>query len=159
MKVRVIWFGKESRPIKDQVETYRKRISMRWAAEEIQLKPFLAGRDYDPRRTLSREADSARKVIPAGSIVLALDEGGKPLTSTDFAKTIERIEQNGGQDLVFVIGSDLGLDKKLRSEARLTLSLSAMTLPHQLARLLLWEQLFRATHILGGGSYHRSSIS
>ena len=50
------------------------------------------------------------------------------------------------------------VDKELRAEAHMIISLSAMTLPHQLTRLILWEQLFRATHILGGGSYHRSSI-
>ena len=97
-------------------------------------------------------------MIPQGWRLIALDEGGRELDSVAFARTLEDYEQRGVPGVVFVVGSDLGLDRDLVHAADAVLSLSRLTLPHQLARLVLWEQLFRATHILGGGGYHRQSV-
>ena len=89
---------------------------------------------------------------------MALDEGGRPCTSEEFAHRLADLEDRSTPGLDFVIGSDLGLHRSLVADADWTLSLSPMTLPHPLARLVLWEQLFRATHILGGGRYHRATL-
>jgi 23S rRNA (pseudouridine1915-N3)-methyltransferase len=89
---------------------------------------------------------------------VVLDEGGKRCTSTGFARRLADHEERSTPGLDFVVGSDLGLDRELVGRATWVLSLSRMTLPHPLARLVLWEQLFRATHILGGGGYHRSNV-
>ena len=80
------------------------------------------------------------------------------MTSEAFAHRLRGFEERSTPAVDFVIGSDLGLDRDLTARADWSVSLSPMTLPHQLARLLLWEQLFRATHILGGGGYHRSNV-
>ena len=69
-----------------------------------------------------------------------------------------RVEESGCPGIVFVVGSDLGLDREILDRAWLRLSLSRLTLPHLLARLLLWEQLFRITDIRSGGAYHRRSV-
>ena len=68
-------------------------------------------------------------------------------------------ERQAPPGVAFVLGSDLGVASSLRDQADVVLSLSPMTLPHLLARLMVWEQLYRATDILGPGNYHRSGIS
>ena len=80
------------------------------------------------------------------------------MTSEEFAQRLAEHTDRGTEGLVFVIGSDLGLHRELLEAADERISLGAMTLPHLLARLLLWEQLFRAANILGGGAYHRVGV-
>ena len=89
---------------------------------------------------------------------MAVDEHGSGLTSESFARKMAEIADRGVDGLLFVIGSDLGLHRDILDRADEKLSLSAMTLPHLLARLVLWEQLFRAVNFLGGGAYHRVGV-
>lgn len=93
------------------------------------------------------------KLSPKDALV-ALDERGKALGSVDFAKWLGR-QQDAGKDVAFVIGGDEGLSDAVREKAALVLSLSAMTMPHRLARLVLAEQVYRAFTILRGEPYHR----
>ena len=159
MKVRVLWFGRPSAtPFAEQVETYRSRVDRRWSAADRALRPTAGGRDADPKRALLAEAELVRRQVPDGWSLVVLDEAGDRLTSVGFAKWLGALEDRGAPGLVFVVGSDLGLDADLRSEAVRRVSLGAMTWPHQLARLMLWEQLFRAVSILGGGGYHRLRV-
>jgi 23S rRNA (pseudouridine1915-N3)-methyltransferase len=159
MKIRVLWFGKaSSKTFDSQVEDYRKKVHHRWPAEDLRLRPASGGRDSDPRRVLLQEAEAVRRLVPRGWRLVALDQGGTGMSSEGFAKMLANAEDSGLPGLAMVVGSDLGLDPDLLDEAELRLSLGAMTLAHQLARVVLWEQLFRATHILGGGSYHRLRV-
>ena len=91
----------------------------------------------------------------AGSIVVALDERGRTLGSEDFANRLLRWRDDGKQSVSFVIGGADGLDQGFVSSADLTLSFSPLTWPHQLVRIMLAEQLYRATTILSGHPYHR----
>lgn len=160
MKTRVLWFGRRGAAgLDEQVETYRRRIERRWPAEDRMLKPVSGGRSSDPRRVLREEARVLDRALEPGWTMVALDERGRRLTSEAFARFMREHEERSTPGLDFVIGSDLGLDGDVVARAALKVSLSPMTLPHQLARLVLWEQLFRATHILGGGKYHRSDLS
>jgi 23S rRNA (pseudouridine1915-N3)-methyltransferase len=159
VKIRVFWFGRSGAAAWDeQVETYRKLVHHRWPAEDRALKPVAGGRDLDPGRVLREEARSLDRVLDQGWPLLALDEGGARLSSVGLADLLGELEERGTPGLDFVIGSDLGLDPELRKRATHRLSLSPMTLPHRIARLVLWEQIFRATHILAGGAYHRPGI-
>jgi 23S rRNA (pseudouridine1915-N3)-methyltransferase len=159
LKIRVLWFGKSSSdPYAGQITTYRARVQRRWPAEDRPLKPVTGGRDEDPRRALKAEAELARRHMDAGWSVVALDETGDRLSSEGFARWLVTQQDAGAPGLVFVIGSDLGLDENLMSSSSRRISLSKLTLPHQIARLVLWEQLFRATSILGGGGYHRLRV-
>lgn len=88
-------------------------------------------------------------------VLVALDERGRQLSSVDFAKWLGR-QQDSARDLAFVVGGDEGLSEEVRGRAALVLSLSAMTLPHRLARLLLVEQVYRAFSILRGEPYHKA---
>jgi 23S rRNA (pseudouridine1915-N3)-methyltransferase len=158
LKILVLWFGRPAAtPFEDQVATYARRVGRRWRASDQPLRPA-AGRDGDARRALAAEAETVRRRVPKGWRMVALDERGEVHDSSSFARLVEDAEQAGVPGLAFIVGSDLGLDSQLQAEAWRRLSLSAMTLPHQLARLLLWEQLFRATDILAGGRYHRLRV-
>lgn len=159
MQIRVLWFGKPAAsPYEQQVETYRKRVTRRWTAEDVPLRPVSTGRAADAARALAAEAETVRRRTPRGWCTVALDEHGQQLDSIGFARLLEKLEVGATPGLAFIVGSDLGLDQDLCREARHKLSLSAMTLPHLLARLCLWEQLFRATDILGSGRYHRLGV-
>jgi 23S rRNA (pseudouridine1915-N3)-methyltransferase len=88
-------------------------------------------------------------------VLVALDERGKRLSSVDFARWLgQQVDQ--GRDVAFAVGGDEGLSDAVRAKAGLVLSLSAMTLPHRLARLVLLEQVYRAFTILRGEPYHKA---
>lgn len=159
MKVRVAWLGRPSAsPYENQVETYRKRVARRWPAEDCPLRPISGGRDHDPVRALRLEAEALERQCEQGWWVVALDERGRSRDSRGLASWLAGLEDGGRPGVVFAIGSDLGLDRVFIDRADERLSLSPMTLPHLLARLMMWEQIFRATQILGGGAYHRVSV-
>jgi 23S rRNA (pseudouridine1915-N3)-methyltransferase len=101
------------------------------------------------------EAERLRTAISAGARVVALDERGASHGTQSFANLIEGWAREG-RDIAFLIGGAEGLDPALRESAHVMLSLSAMTLPHQLVRVLLAEQLYRATSLLRGHPYHRA---
>ena len=159
MKVRVVWVGRPAgSPYEDQVETYRRRVQRRWPAEDVALRPAGGDRRGDSARALRIEADALARQVSVGWRLAALDEHGRARDSESFARWLGGLEEDGAEGVVFAIGSDLGLDRSVLDVADERLSLSPMTLPHLLARLLLWEQVFRSTHILGGGAYHRVSV-
>lgn len=102
----------------------------------------------------SDETKALRAALPEGMVVV-LDERGKMLGSEAFAKQLSRWRDDGRPTLSFVIGGADGLDPALVAAADLTLSFSPLTWPHQLVRIMLAEQLYRATTILSGHPYHR----
>lgn len=106
----------------------------------------------------ARKADEAKAIksaIPAGAILIALDEHGKSITSIKLSQTISAWRDNGKQVLTFLIGGADGLDASLVQSADRTIAFSALTWPHQLVRIMLAEQLYRTTAILSGHPYHR----
>lgn len=155
-----MWFGRRGvGGFDEQVETYRRRVQQRWPAEDRVLKPVSGGRSGDPRKVLREEARVLDRSLEPGWTLVVLDEAGERMTSQDLARFLSDCEERSTPGLDFVIGSDLGIDGEFAARAAVKLSLSPLTLPHQIARLVLWEQLFRATHILGGGAYHRSDVN
>ncbi|HEX9461265.1 MAG TPA: 23S rRNA (pseudouridine(1915)-N(3))-methyltransferase RlmH [Alphaproteobacteria bacterium] len=108
----------------------------------------------DARRAAEAELLSAQ--IPKGATVVALDGRGKPLSSEDFARRLQRWRDDGVGDLAFIIGGADGLDPGLVKRADLVLSLGALTWPHLLVRAMLAEQIYRAQSILLGHPYHRA---
>ena len=103
----------------------------------------------------SQEAEQLLKALPAGCIIVALDENGKNLPSEAFAKLIDKHRNEGNPAMAFVIGGPDGHGRALLDQAHVKLALGAMTWPHQLARILLTEQIYRAITILTGHPYHR----
>ena len=115
-------------------DAYLERMPRGYEVRLVQLKPSAAGK--------------IRKEIPSNARLVALDERGRDLTTKQFAALL-------GKPTAFVIGGADGLDPALKKEAALLLRLSALTLPHALAQVILCEQLYRAATLLTGHPYHR----
>lgn len=105
---------------------------------------------------LDAEAALLERALPQGAVRVALDERGRLLTSPDFAARVADWRDMGRSDLAFIIGGADGIAPFLRETADFTLSLGKMVWPHMLARVMLAEQIYRATTILTGGPYHRT---
>ncbi|NJM82899.1 MAG: 23S rRNA (pseudouridine(1915)-N(3))-methyltransferase RlmH [Tabrizicola sp.] len=104
---------------------------------------------------MAAEAELLARAIPAGAILVVLDERGKTLTSPDLAGQLSRWRDAGRQDCAILIGGADGLAPPLRASADLALSFGPMVWPHMLVRVMIAEQLYRAATILAGGPYHR----
>ena len=140
-RCRVLAVGKVRRGwIQEGIDLYRKRLP---GLEIVEL------RDSTPQK----EADAIQSALRPGERLIALMEEGDTLASIPFAR---RLERYGSDRLAFVIGGADGLTDELKAKAAWKLSLSPMTFPHELARLMLIEQLFRAQAILQGSPYHRA---
>jgi 23S rRNA (pseudouridine1915-N3)-methyltransferase len=105
---------------------------------------------------MAAEGELLARAVPAGSALVVLDERGKTLSSPEFAAQLAQWRDGGRQDAAFVIGGADGIDPALRSRADLAISFGRMVWPHMLVRVMLAEQLYRATTILAGGPYHRT---
>lgn len=151
MKLTVLSIGKDrSGLFAPGVQEYAKRLSH---TAKLELRELPESKRSGPAAKADEAAAVLGKLKPT-DVLVALDETGKSLTSVQLAKWLEQ-HQAHGRPVVFVIGGDEGLDEAVRARAQLTLSLSAMTLPHRLARLVLMEQLYRAFTILRGEPYHK----
>jgi len=118
----------------------------------IALKPALRGAPM--QRTLEAEGKRILAALPADCIRVALDERGTLLSTMDLARRIARWRE-AGRDVAFIVGGADGLAESVRKAAHLAWSLSPLTLPHGLARVVLAEQLYRAVSILHNHPYHR----
>ena len=105
---------------------------------------------------MATEADLLARVIPTGAMIVALDERGTVMSSPEFAALLSKWRDGGLQDLAFIIGGADGLAPALRDRAEQAISFGKMVWPHMLVRVMLAEQLYRATTILAGGPYHRA---
>ena len=131
---------------------YAQRLPRDFAIELTELKP--AARDKPVAQILALEAE--RIVAACGrAAIVALDERGTAWTSAQFAQQLGRWRDDA-TDIAFVIGSADGLDASIKRRAVATLQLSAMTLPHALARVVLFEQVYRAWSMLNAHPYHRA---
>ena len=104
---------------------------------------------------MAAEADRVARAVPAGAVLVTLDERGRLMSSPDCAAMLVKWRDGGRQDVAFVIGGADGIDPGLRARAEASVSFGAMVWPHMLVRVMLAEQLYRAATILAGGPYHR----
>jgi 23S rRNA (pseudouridine1915-N3)-methyltransferase len=132
---------------------YVARLARTWRLETRDVRPP-AGHLPAPQR-IQREGERLLQAIPQDARGVALSRTGASETSAGFARRLRRWRAEA-RDVAFVVGGADGLDQRVVARCELVLSLSAMTLPHELARLVLLEQLYRATTILQGTPYHRS---
>lgn len=154
MKVIVLAVGRVRGDLAEAVAGYERRASHYWKLEVIEVDGGAGGRE-DPTSVMAAEADRLAARIPDGAEVVALTRDGSAWSSTRLSSYLGERALHGLGDVVFVIGGAFGLDARLRSRAARRLSLSAMTLPHEMARLLLAEQLYRAGSILRNEPYHK----
>jgi 23S rRNA (pseudouridine1915-N3)-methyltransferase len=109
-----------------------------------------------PERRKHEEAAGLGKLTRQAEAMIALDRGGRSITSDGVARLLAKLRDDGTKVAAFAIGGPDGLSRELLATARHTLAFGAITLPHQLARIILVEQLYRASTILAGHPYHRS---
>lgn len=142
-------------PEKTLFDDYARRAARQ--GRGLGLGP-LAVSEVEDRRGGGKTAEAAllRRALPKAARVCALDERGQQMGSVAFAKRLLHWRDNGCADLAFLIGGADGLDPALRDEADLTLSFGEMVWPHMLVRVMLAEQIYRATAILAGTPYHRA---
>lgn len=141
-------------PEQTLINNYVRRLAA--TGRPLALGP-LELHEIDERKARDRETQSTRLLerVSPGTTVVALDERGKTLTSSEFAKLIERTRDGGADDMVFLIGGADGHTRTVRDRANHVLSFGPMVWPHMLARVMLAEQLYRAVSILAGSPYHR----
>lgn len=153
LRVRLASFGQiRSDPLASAVEDYSARLRHYVQFELLELPAHPAGRDAHAAKS-AEAAALFRKLRPRDWLV-TLDENGKQLSSRELSVFIAQA-QTHSRDLLFAIGGDEGLSEEALNRSYLTLSLSRMTLPHRLARLVLIEQLYRAFTIQRGQPYHK----
>ena len=142
-------------PKRDLIDDYLMRFDR--TGRPLGLGPALEHEVEDRKNAgMAAEADLLARAVPAGAVLVTLDERGKVLSSPEFAAQLARWRDDGRQDLAFVIGGADGIDPALRTRADFSISFGAMVWPHMLVRVMLAEQLYRAATILGGGPYHRA---
>jgi 23S rRNA (pseudouridine1915-N3)-methyltransferase len=139
-------------------EDYVRRMPREARIELTEIKPAPRSRQEQSAASISRilavEKSRFLAALPPGCVRIALDERGRQFTTVDLARKLAAWMQ-GGRDVAFMIGSADGLEQGLKAEADLLLGLSAMTLAHAMVRVLLAEQLYRATSMLQNHPYHR----
>jgi 23S rRNA (pseudouridine1915-N3)-methyltransferase len=159
MNITVISLGKlKEKYLRDAIDEYSKRISAYGKLDIIELNPVRLS--DNPSQTeisnaLSKEAEEIKKKIPGGSYVYALCIEGKELSSEKLAESINSALLNGKSNIVFIIGSSFGMSEEIKRLADYRLSFSPMTFPHQLMRVMLLEQVYRAFQINNNGKYHK----
>lgn len=158
-KITVLCVGKLKEPFYEQaVREYEKRLSRFCRLELIELPEQKLSDDPSPAeiaQALKKEAATVTQRLPKGSALIALCIEGAELSSTALADRLSRLSSGGVSHITFLIGSSNGLDEDLKRRADLRLSMSPMTFPHHLARVMLLEQIYRAYQIQAGTKYHK----
>lgn len=153
MKILIISFGKKHDPsLASLIDDFTMRTS-RWVPLEWKIIP--ASKDEGERGRVE-ESDAVLRIIKETDTCIMLDERGRRMNTDIFSQYLSRMMSAGEQRLVFVIGGSHGLHPQALDRADLVLSLSDMTLPHHIVRLMLVEQIYRGLSIIAGSRYHHA---
>jgi len=154
MRVSIVAVGRpRDAALRSAIEKYETRASRYWALAVHEVREESA-RAASPDLVREREGERLGARLPAAGMIVACDEGGSGLRSGEFAAWLQS-ERERARDVAFVIGGAYGLSDTLRGRTSRTLALAPWTLPHELARLVLAEQLYRAGTIVRGEPYHK----
>lgn len=136
------------------IRDYETRAARYWPLEIVEVKGERGDAATPARVVREREGERIRQKVGGVSTMIACDASGKSMTSEKFATWLQDARE-GARDVAFLIGGAFGLDEELRDTAQMRLSLAPWTLPHELARLVLAEQLYRAGTLVRGEPYHK----
>ncbi|MHB0962337.1 MAG: 23S rRNA (pseudouridine(1915)-N(3))-methyltransferase RlmH [Gemmatimonadaceae bacterium] len=154
MKVHVIAVGKpRNAALAAAIGEYEERAARYWPLERIEVREEPA-KSATADLVREREGERLAAKIPAGAVIVCCDPGGQRMDSAAFSAWLQG-QREGGRDVAFVIGGAFGLSPALLRRATLRLELAPWTLPHELARLVLAEQLYRAGTIVRREPYHK----
>ena len=155
----IIAVGKLKEPFyRSAAGEYEKRLRAYGGIRLIELNEVRLPEAPSPSQVqaaLAKEAEAVRQKLPKSCWLCILTPEGTLLSSQQLARKIELVRTGGRSELVFLIGSSFGLDVELKKQGDLLLSISPMTFPHHLARVMVLEQLYRAESILAGSKYHK----
>ncbi len=159
MNINIICIGKiKEKYLQDGIDEYLKRLSKYANTQIVELpdEPIPDNpSEKEAKQVKKKEAEKISKCINPRDFVIALDLAGKELTSEEFAQEISAITVSGYSTIDFIIGGSLGIDKELLNTVKVKISFSKLTFPHQLFRLILCEQIYRAYKILNNETYHK----
>jgi 23S rRNA (pseudouridine1915-N3)-methyltransferase len=155
MKVSILCIGKTREPfVQEGIKKYLRYLRPYATVEIRELREEAIDDLKDAPRVRRKEAERIEKALTAGVRVVALDERGKSCSSHEFAEFLSECLESGSRGIMFIIGGAMGLDDSVLARAHRTLSLSRWTFTHEMARLVLLEQLYRAFTIIKGRPYH-----
>ena len=158
-RVTVLCVGKlKERFYADAAAEYVKRLQRYCKPEVIELPEYRLPEDPSPaeiQRALQTEGAAIRERLPKGGAVVALCIEGKPCSSEELSRRIIDLGVQGKTQITFLIGGSVGLDESIKQQADWRLSMSPMTFPHHMARIMLLEQIYRAYQIAAGTKYHK----
>ena len=159
MKIKVVTVGKlKEKYLKDGIAEYSKRISRFAKFEMIELadeKTPDKASESENQKILEIEGQRILSKVGDRDFVIVLAIEGKTLSSEEFSKQLEEASIKGFSTLTFIIGGSLGLSQDVKKRANISVSFGRLTLPHQLMRLVLVEQIYRAFTIQQGSPYHK----
>lgn len=159
MNITILAVGKIKESFyRDALAEYQKRLSRYCHLEFIEVADEPAPEYVSPAQAdsiMEKEAKRILKRLRENSYVITLEIAGKKYDSIQFAKKLEDLALTGRSQLVFVIGGSLGLHPSVSARADMKMSFSDLTFPHQLMRVILTEQVYRAFRIINGEPYHK----
>ena len=155
MRLKIICMGKtRERFVREGIAKYVRYLKPYADIEIKELKEEKIGDLKDAPLVRKKEAEKIFKTASAGALLIALDERGKEFTSHEFAVFINKALESGIREIGFIVGGAMGLDESVTERATTVMALSRWTMTHEMARLVLLEQLYRAFTIIKGKTYH-----
>jgi len=156
MHLKFVWVGKtKNEPLRSLIADYLGRLGHFISCEVIEVPDMGKRRALHGEALLTAEGAEIRKVLDDRSLAAVLDENGRQFRSADFAAWFEAEQDRGRREIVFVIGGPEGISSEISGRAQLKLSLGRMTWTHEMCRVLLLEQVYRAFSILRKIPYHK----
>jgi len=159
MNIRIIAVGKiKEKYIQEGIKEYSKRLSNYCSLEIIEVDDEKAPENLSAKERQAikeKEGDRILSKIPQNSFIISLEIQGREISSEELSKRIENLMIEGNSDITFIIGGSLGLSDTVSGKSNFKLSFSKMTFPHQLMRMILLEQIYRAYKIMRNEPYHK----
>jgi len=156
MNIRFLWVGKmKSSALKSLLADYLERIRHLVPCEVTEARDLSKRQSLRAEDLIAAEGEELARYLPEKGRLVALDETGSQFTSRDFARWFESEQNSGARVITFVIGGPEGLSRMISGRANLVLSLGKMTWTHEMCRILLAEQIYRALCIMRNIPYHR----
>lgn len=159
MNIKLITVGKlKEKYLKEGIAEYTKRLSRFCKFQVVELideKTPENASEAQNNQIMAKEGERIQAKIGSRDYVIVLAIEGKQFPSEEFSQKLEAVAVNGYSDITFIIGGSLGLSKEIKQRANLKMSFGLLTLPHQLMRLVLIEQVYRAFMIQQGSPYHK----
>ena len=159
INVQLIVLGKlKEKYMKDFAAEYEKRLSGYCKLSVTELEPIKLSdnpSEQEIRNALNKETQMIKAKIPKNSYVFSMCIEGRQMSSEELSKKLEDIALSGKNNITFIIGSSFGLSQEIKQMSDYKFSMSKMTFPHKLARIMLTEQIYRAMSITNNGKYHK----